>query len=61
VLKTKAKQMAGTRSACVYKFLTTVMIVFVTLAAPTHVAAQTVIDATTAEFQASADHSAASP
>lgn len=60
VLKTRAKQMAGTRSACVYKFLTTVMIVFVTLAAPTHVAAQTVIDATTAEFQASADHSATS-
>jgi hypothetical protein len=52
--------MAGTRSACVYKFLTTVMILLITLAVPTPTAAQTVIDATTAEFQASADHSATS-
>ena len=52
--------MAGTRNACVYKFLTTVMIVLVTLAVPAPAAAQTVIDATTAEFQASADHSATS-
>jgi hypothetical protein len=44
----------------VYKFLTTVPIVLVTLALPTPAAAQTVIDATTAEFQASADHSASS-
>ena len=52
--------MAGTRNACVYEFLSAVMIVLVMLATPAPAAAQTVVDATTAEFQPSADHSATS-
>ena len=41
-----------------YKFLTTVMSVLVTLAVTTPAAAQTVTDATTAEFVPSAEHNA---
>ena len=50
--------MAGTRNACVYFFLSVLTIVLNMLAVPAPAAAQTVIDATTAEFQPSADHSA---
>ena len=50
--------MAGTRNACVYFFLSVLTIVLSMLAMPAPAAAQTVIDATTAEFQPSADHGA---
>lgn len=50
--------MAGTRYACVYFFPVLLTIVLTPLAMPAPAAAQTVIDATTAEFQPSADHSA---
>ena len=50
--------MAATRNACVYFFLSVSTIVLSILALPAPAAAQSVIDATTAEFQPSADHTA---